>query len=104
MSNRSDILNLVENKIYNVDLKQIHLVFEYEIEINSLITKNLGLNWKISRINSLIKAIIFNAIILINFCQANKKIVIDQSLNLIKKFFWNQEYKYVNAIIHNCTK
>ena len=104
IKNKEDIFALIKNNIYQVKFENIEIIFENETKINLLISNNLKKNWTIERMNALIKATIFNGIFLIKFLKQNKKIVIDQSLNFIKEFFWNQEYKYINAILDNCAK
>jgi len=104
IKNKKNIFALIKNNIYQVKFENIEIIFENEAKINLLISNNLKKNWTIERMNALIKATIFNGVFLIKFLKQNKKIVIDQSLNFIKKFFWNQEHKYINAILDNCTK
>ncbi len=75
-----------------------------EQEIISLISQYLK-NWKFSRLNTCIKAILILAVTNFKYIEGmNKNIAINIAVELAKKYGEKDDYKFVNAILDNCLK
>ena len=56
-------------------------------------------NWTFDRINSVAKAIFFVSCSENYIDECDKKIIINEGVNLAKKYIPNDDYKYINAIL-----
>ncbi len=73
-----------------------------ENEIIELVSKYLK-NWKFSRLNSCVQAILILAVTNFKYMEGiNKNIAINIAVELTKKYGEEDDYKFVNAILDNC--
>ena len=86
-------------------LKEIIIkALKNEKEIIELISKYLK-NWKFSRLNTCIKAILILAVTNFKFIEGmNKNIAINIAVELSKKYGEKDDYKFVNGVLDNCLK
>ncbi len=86
-------------------LKEIIIkALKNEKETITLISKYLK-NWKFSRLNTCIKAILILAVTNFKYIEGmNKNIAINIAVELAKKYGEKEDYKFVNAILDNCLK
>mgnify|MGYP003185948222 FL=1 len=56
--------------------------------------------WTFDRLNSVTKAILLEAVAEGNYVkETNKKIIVNEAINMAKKYIPNEDYKKVNAIL-----
>lgn len=81
------------------------LLLKYEDNISSIeeyISSNLANGWTLTKLDSLILAIISLGVTeLLFFGDIPTKVVIDQYVTLTKDFYRNEEVNFVNGILHN---
>lgn len=74
-------------------------------EIDELIKNHLSETWSMDRINKVTLAILRVSVYEINFQpDSNKKIVIDEAINIAKEFGAEDSYKFINAILDKIGK
>ncbi len=97
----NDIDKLISDKLYIANPNKIKNIINNIDELILLISKYLNKNWKFERLNNLEKAILINATYDIKFGKIDKKLIINESIEIIKIFSINENYKYINAILDN---
>ncbi len=86
-------------------IKNVVLGIEKNIEeIIKLITKNLKENWKIERISKIDLAILKLAIYEIKFTETPFKVVINEAVELAKKYGEDASKNFVNGILASIVK
>lgn len=79
--------------------KEIYLNFiKHRNEIVTKVQSHMT-NWTFDRINSVAKAIFFVSCSENYINECDKKIIINEGVNLAKKYIPNDDYKYINAIL-----
>lgn len=79
--------------------KEIYLNFiKHRNEIVTKVQSHMT-NWTFDRINSVAKAIFFVSCSENYIDECDKKIIINEGVNLAKKYIPNDDYKYINAIL-----
>ena len=79
--------------------KEIYLNFiKHRNEIVKKVQSHMT-NWTFDRINSVAKAIFLVSCSENYIDECDKKIIINEGVNLAKKYIPNDDYKYINAIL-----
>lgn len=79
--------------------KEIYLNFiKHRNEIVTKVQSHMT-TWTFDRINSVAKAIFFVSCSENCINECDKKIIINEGVNLAKKYIPNDDYKYINAIL-----
>lgn len=93
-----DYLNFfINQEFYN---KFIILLNNLNIII-SFINKNLKIGWSFNRLNNLHKAILVYAIFENKYLNISKKIIINEALEILKKYCVDNKYLYINRVLDN---
>jgi N utilization substance protein B len=74
-------------------------VAENAADIDSLIAANLSAEWKIERLDKILKAILSAAIAEIKFIATEKNLVISEYVSIADSFYDGDEPKFVNALL-----
>lgn len=83
----------------------IPAVIEHIDEINKIIESHLAANWSFDRINKVTLAILRMGVYEIKFQKDNEsKIVIDEAIEIAKKYGEDGSYKFINAILDKISK
>lgn len=92
--------NNLEDKNAQKYIKDVVLGIEkYNEEIRDLITKNLKANWKIERISKIDLAILKLAIYEIKHTETPFKVVINEAVELAKKYGEDTSKNFINGIL-----
>lgn len=100
---------LTENNIEGEELvKYVKEIFEgtkkYTQEINELISQNLKENWTIERISKIDIAILKLAIYELIYSKVPYKVVINEAVELAKKYGEDSSKSFVNGILASIVK
>ena len=77
---------------------------EHYTEINDLITSKLK-GYTLNRLNKIDLAIIIVAVIELNYIKENpKEVVINEAVNLAKKYSTEKSYKFINGLLADIIK
>lgn len=100
---------LAENNIEGEELvKYVKEIFEgtkkYTQEINELISQNLKENWTIERISKIDIAILKLAIYELIYSKVPYKVVINEAVELAKKYGEDSSKSFVNGILASIVK
>lgn len=100
---------LTENNIESEELvKYVKEIFEgtkkYTQEINELISQNLKENWTIERISKIDIAILKLAIYELIYSKVPYKVVINEAVELAKKYGEDSSKSFVNGILASIVK
>ncbi len=102
-------LYIESNQIENEDAKiyindTIHGIEKNKEEINEFIIKNLKSDWKFDRISKIDLAILSLAIYELNYTDIPYKVVINEAVELAKKYGEDSSKKFVNGILASVVK
>ena len=102
-------LYLESNQIENEDAKiyindTIHGMEKNKEEINEFIIKNLKSDWKFDRISKIDLAILSLAIYELKYTDIPYKVVINEAVELAKKYGEDSSKKFVNGILASVVK
>ena len=110
----SDIINSLEdrlifdnkfdNLIRHISKKllkdSISGVIDNQIQIDSIIKKNLSINWRFSRLDKILKAILRAAVYEISYkLDTPTKVIINEYIDITHSFYSQKEPEFVNAIL-----
>ncbi len=99
LNNKKDIFDLINNKIYKVNINKINIILENLKTITEMISKNLNEKWNFNRLDNLEKAILTVSTYDIKYIKIDKKIIINEAVNISKMLLINDNYKYINAVL-----
>ena len=78
---------------------------EHVSEIDELIKTHLSSNWTLERINKVSLAILRTSIYEMKYQTGSEpKIVIDEAVNIARKYGLEDSYKFINAVLDNIGK
>ena len=102
-------LYLESNQIENEDAKiyindTIHGIEKNKEEINEFIIKNLKSDWKFDRISKIDLAVLSLAIYELKYTDIPYKVVINEAVELAKKYGEDSSKKFVNGILASVVK
>ena len=102
-------LYLESNQIENEDAKiyindTIHGIEKNKEEINEFIIKNLKSDWKFDRISKIDLAVLSLAIYELKYTDIPYKVVINEAVELAKKYGEDTSKKFVNGILASVVK
>ena len=109
--NNEEVINLfLENNEINDESAKTYImdvangVNEHSQEITSIIEKNLKKDWKIDRISKVTLAILKLAIYEIIYAKISFKVVINEAVELAKKYGEDSSPAFVNGILASVVK
>jgi transcription termination factor NusB len=108
---KDDDFQLIENSfsksLFFISLKEKEIIFfilKKKIILIDKIEKNLGEKWSFRNLSVLEKSILIFSTYEIIFTNLNKKIIINESVNITKRYVGDGKYKYVNAVLDKLKK
>ncbi len=77
---------------------------EHMDEINRQISDHLSSSWTMERVNKVTLAILRSSVYELLFQSEDKKVVIDEAVEIAKKYGEDGSYRFVNAVLDNISK
>ena len=78
----------------------INGVIDNQSQIDSIIKKNLSSNWRLNRLDKILKAILRAAVYEISYTLATpSKVIINEYIDITHSFYSKKEPEFVNAIL-----
>ncbi|MBU92387.1 MAG: transcription antitermination factor NusB [Rhodobiaceae bacterium] len=78
----------------------INGVVDNQKHIDSIIKKNLSINWKFNRLDKILKAILRGAVYEISYkLNTPTKVIISEYIDITHSFYFQKEPEFVNAIL-----
>lgn len=97
--------NEIENEKAIEYIKDVVIgVYEHKKDIESLIEKNLKIDWKIDRISKIDLSLLRLAIYEIKYKEIPYKVAINEALELAKKYGEDSSKNFVNGVLASVVK
>lgn len=88
-------ISLIEDELFISIVKEVNEIDDVKKYLNSLLDDN----WRFGRISKVDQAILLISYIQIKHSNIDKKIVINEAIELAKEFSEKDSYKYINGVL-----